>query len=138
MYSLVICSAMDDGNARSDENEVQAPIMEVEDGNDNQVQAPIMEDGNARSDDRVAREPSDGANVAATPLLGKKKKFMGVEKRAVKQQTATPVSKLKASKVVASSKDRAIILVPSFANGLYIFQLAQISFAGSMQLVIVY
>jgi hypothetical protein len=43
-----------------------------------------MEDGNARSDDQVVGAPSDGANAAATPLLGKKKKFMGVEKRAVK------------------------------------------------------
>jgi hypothetical protein len=50
---------------------------------------------------------------------------MGVENRAVKQRTTTPVSKLKASKAVAASKDRAIVLVPSFAQGLYIFQLAQ-------------
>jgi hypothetical protein len=114
-------------------------IVDIEDeSNENEVQAPIMEDGNARSDDQVAGEPSDGANVVATPLLGNKKKFMGVENRTVKQRTTTHVSKLKASKAVASSKDRAIVLVPSFAKGLYIFQLTQISFAGSMQLVIVY
>jgi len=48
---------------------------------------------------------------------------MGVENRAVKQRTTTPVSKLKASKSVGSNKDRAIVLVPSFAKGLYIFNL---------------
>ena len=128
MYSFVICSAMD----------VDVRV-DIENGsNENEVQAPIIDDGNARSDDQVAGEPSDGANVAATPLVGKKKKFMGVENRAVKQRTTTPVSKLKASKSVGSNKDRAIVLVPSFAKGLYIFQFAQISFAGSMQLVIVY
>jgi hypothetical protein len=113
--------------------------VDIENGpNENEVQAPIIDDGSARSDDQVAGEPSDGANVVATPLVGKKKKFMGVENRAVKQRTTTPVSKLKASKAVGSNKDRAIVLVPSFAKGLYIFQFAQISFAGSMQLVIVY
>lgn len=49
-------------------------IVDVENvSNENEVQAPIMEDGNARSDDQVVGEPSDGANAAATPLLGKKK-----------------------------------------------------------------
>jgi hypothetical protein len=114
-------------------------IVDIEnESNENKVQAPtpIMEDVNAHSDDQVVGEPSADANVVATPLLGKKKKFLGVVNRVVKQRTTTPLSKLKASKAVASSKDRAIVLVPSLAKGLYIFKLAQISFASFMQLVI--
>jgi hypothetical protein len=51
---------------------------------------------------------------------------MGVDNYVVKQPTTTPMRKLNASKAVASSKDRAIVLVPSLAKGFYIFNLHQL------------
>jgi hypothetical protein len=80
------------------------------------VQALCVEGGDAGRNDQTTGEHEHAIDASidkddASPLVGKKKKYMGVDHRVVKQRTITPTSKSR------TSKD--IVLVQTLAKGLF-------------------